>query len=305
LQLSFAHVLVREWLGVVPAPGPALFVDAEDNIDELHRRGDQILRHYCGTWNDVRGALHLMSFAGLDAVLAVVDRSGKIEPTPLYKLLLEAAGDLRPKMIGVAAAANVFAGNENDRSQVQQFIGLLTRMAKTAGGTVQLISHPSLTGINTDTGLSGNTQWHNSVRARCYLRSVKPKDGEQPDSDLREMVFKKNNYGPISASIILRYQNGLFLPESGVASLDQATREATAQEVFLTLVRRFNEQNRMVSVKVGPPYAPALFIEEDEAKLAELTKADLKAAMRKLFSANKIRNEPYGKSSRPHFRIVA
>jgi RecA-family ATPase len=304
LQLSFAHVLMQEWLGVVPMPGPALFVDAEDNIDELHRRGDRVLAHYDATWADVHGTLHLMSFAGLDAVLAVVDRSGKIEPTPLYKLLLEAARDLKPKMIGIAAAANVFAGNENDRSQVQQFIGLLTRMAIAAGGTVQLISHPSLTGINTDTGLSGKTQWHNSVRARCYLRSVKPKDGEQPDSDLREMVFKKNNYGPISASIILRYQNGLFLPEPGVVSMDQATREATAQDVFLDLVKRFNEQNRMVSDKNCMNYAPMLFVEEDEAKLAGLTKADLKTAMRRLFRDNKIRNEPYGKQSRPHFRIV-
>jgi RecA-family ATPase len=129
LQLSFAHVLMKEWLGVVPMPGPALFVDAEDNADELHRRGNQILAHYGATWSDVRGGLHLMSFAGLDAVLAVVDRSGRIEPTPIYKLLLEAASDLKPKMIGIASAANVFAGNENDRSQVQQFIGLLTRIA--------------------------------------------------------------------------------------------------------------------------------------------------------------------------------
>jgi RecA-family ATPase/DNA polymerase I-like protein with 3'-5' exonuclease and polymerase domains len=304
LQLSFAHVLMREWLGVVPMPGPALFVDAEDNSDELHRRGDQILKHYGATWADVRGGLHLMSFAGLDAVLAVVDRSGKIEPTPLYKVLLEAASDLKPKMIGIAAAANVFAGNENDRSQVQQFIGLLTRMAIAAGGTVQLITHPSLTGINTDTGLSGNTQWHNSVRARCYLRSVKAKEGEQPDSDLREMVFKKNNYGPISASIILRYQNGLFLPEPGVTSIDQATREATAQEIFLDLLKRFNAENRKVSANKGPNYAPAVFAREDEAKLARLTSKDLDTAMSRLFRNNKIHNEPCGRPSRPNFYIV-
>jgi hypothetical protein len=40
-------------------------------------------------------------------------------------------------------------------------------------GSVVLIAHPSLTGINTGTGISGSTQWHNSVRARFYLKGYK------------------------------------------------------------------------------------------------------------------------------------
>jgi RecA-family ATPase len=112
---------------------------------------------------------------------------------------------------GIASSANVYAGSEINRSQVQQFISLLTRLAITAGGSVVLIGHPSLTGLNTDSGLSGTTQWHNVVRARFYMKSVKPEDGEQPNTDLRELVFKKNNYGAISESIVLRYTNGLFL----------------------------------------------------------------------------------------------
>jgi RecA-family ATPase len=187
---------------------------------------------------------------------------------------------------------------------VQQFIGLLTRVAMLAGGAVQLISHPSLTGINTDTGLSGNTQWHNAVRARRYLKSVKPEAGEQPDSDLREIVFKKNNYGPITDSIVLRWQDGLFLPVSGVSSLDQAAREELAQEVFLTLLKRFRAQNRYVSDKASISYAPALFAREQEAKSAGLSSKNLEASMRQLFKAGRIWNEPYGKPSRPSYRIA-
>jgi hypothetical protein len=43
-----------------------------------------------------------MSLAGQDAVLAAPSRSGKIEPTALFKRLLQAASDLKPKMIGIA-----------------------------------------------------------------------------------------------------------------------------------------------------------------------------------------------------------
>jgi RecA-family ATPase len=305
LQQSAAHVLARDWLGTLPEPGPAIYIDAEDDEKVIHRRLAAITNHYQVTFGDlIKGGLHLISLAGQDAVLAAASRNGKIEPTPLYKQLLEAAGDIKPIMMGFASSANVYAGSEIDRSQVQQFISLLTRLAITANGSVVLISHPSLTGINTDTGLSGTTQWHNAVRARFYMKSVKPEDGEQPDTDLREIVFKKNNYGAVSESIVLRYSNGLFLPLPGIASLDRIAKEAKADDVFLDLLRRFTAENRNVSDKKGPSYAPALFAREDEAKRARLAGKDLEAAMRRLFKAGKIWNEPYGRPSRPHFRIA-
>ena len=305
LHLSVAHVFARDWLGTVPEVGPAIYIDAEDDESVLHRRLAAILDHYNVTFSEaVKGGLHLMSLAGQDAVLASASRNGRIEPTALYKQLLEAAGDIRPKMIGIASSANVYAGSEIDRSQVQQFISLLTRIAIVANGSLALISHPSLTGINTDTGLSGNTQWHNAVRARFYMKSVKPEAGEQPDSDLREIVFKKNNYGPISASIVLRYQNGLFLPVPGMASLDQATREARADEIFLELLHRFATENRYVSDKRSSAYAPAVFAKEDVARKAGINSTDLAGAMRRLFTAGKIWNEPCGRPSRPTYRIA-
>jgi RecA-family ATPase len=305
LHLCCAHVLARDWLRSLPEPGPAIFMDAEDDNKELHIRTGAIAKHYGVTFGDlIKGGLHLLSFVGKDAVLATASRSGKVEPTPLYQQILEAAGDIKPKMIGIASSANVFAGNENDRTQVQQFVALLTAIAIQANGSVQLISHPSLTVINNGTGLSGSTQWHNAVRARSYMASVKAEPGEQPDSDLREIIFKKNQYGPVSESIVLRYQNGLFLPAAGMASLDKAALEMRAQEVFLALLRRFEQENRHVSDKTGTTYAPALFAKEDEAKKAMLTSKHLADAMRQLFRDGKIWNERHGKPSAPRFHIA-
>src|SRR5262249_53088462 len=244
------------------------------------RRTKSIAAHY-GTniGAMIEGGLRLMSWRGCDAALAVVSRNGTMESTPLYRQLLEAAGDIKPVLIGIAASANVFAGNENDRGQVQQCVVTLTRIAMPANGSVVLISHPSLAGINTETGLSGTTQWHNSVRARYFMHTVKPEAGEPLDTDLREIVFKKNNYGPISESFQMRWNNGLFLPVSDVA-VDQATREATAQEVFLVLLKRLRTQNRYVSDKPSSNYAPALFAREHEALAAGLTRGNLERAMR-------------------------
>jgi hypothetical protein len=133
-----------------------------------------------------------------DAVLAACGRSGRLEPTKRYQQLLEAAGDIKPRNISIASSANVFAGNEADRSQVQQFVGLLTRIAIVANGSVTLLSHPSLTGIATDTGLSGSTQSRAS-RSRCGCRvsgtpGSTPTPGRGPDSRSRrgERAFRRS-----------------------------------------------------------------------------------------------------------------
>jgi RecA-family ATPase len=304
-HLCTAHALGRDWLGSLPEFGPAIFLEAEDGEKPIHRRLASIAKLYSVTFQEmIEGGLHLVSLFGDDTVLAGASRSGKIEPTPRYAQLLQAAGDIKPKMIGIASSANVFAGSENDRTQTQQFVNLLNRVAMVAHGSVVLISHPSLTGIKDDTGLSGSTQWHNAVRARFYLKAVNPEPGEQPDNDLRELVFKKNQFGPMSANIVLRYQRGLFLPVPGVSSLDRAASEQLADDVFVDVLKRFAKANRNVSDRVGPGYAPAQFAREDEAKRAGLNSKSLEAAMRRLFKAEKIENEPYGRPSRPYHHIA-
>ena len=83
--------------------------------------------------------------------------------------------------IVIDSLVDVFAGKENDRTQVRQFISILRSFARTTNCAMVLISHPSLTGMNTGTGLSGSTDWHNAVRARMYLSAIKTKDGDEPD----------------------------------------------------------------------------------------------------------------------------
>jgi RecA-family ATPase len=305
LHLCCAHVLGKDWLGSLPEPGPAIFIDAEDDEKEIHIRLSHIVRHYGVTYRDLkRDGLHLISFVGRDAVLATVNRSGKVEATALYDQILEAATDIKPKMIGIASSANVFAGSENDRNQVQQFVGLTTGLAIAANGSVQLISHPSLSGINSDSGLSGSTAWHNAVRSRIYMKGIKPESGEQPDDDLRELVFRKNQYGQLSNRVVLKYQDGMFLPVPGIASLDRLAQQAKAQDVFLVLLKRFTSENRNLSANPGRGYAPSAFAGEEEAKKANLRKADFTDAMRVLFKDGKIWNEPYSRTGHTYHRLA-
>jgi RecA-family ATPase len=200
-------------------------------------------------------------------------------------------------MIGIASSANVFAGNENVRTEVQQFIRLLRRIACVAHGTVLLVTQPSLTGIENKSasheGLAGTTQWHNAVRARAVMKSVKPDDGI--DTGLRTIVFHKNQYGPASATCFVRYENGLFLPVEGM-SMDAAERAAKADEVFVALLKRFTEQHQMVSHNTGRAYAPARFAEHPEAQ--GISKKEFAKAMQRLLDAKVIEIRTWGRPSR-------
>jgi RecA-family ATPase len=303
LHLCVAHVLGREWLGVNPKQGPALFIDAEDDEHELHRRLAQILDHYDARFADLwSGGLHLASLVGHDPVLGAPNRNGRITPTKLYDELLEKVGDIKPVMITIASSADVFAGNEIARDQVRQFIHLLNRLAIVARGGLVLISHPSLTGINSGSGLSGSTQWHNAVRARSYLQHVKSNDDEAPpDPDLRLLEFKKNNYGPVSESIQLRYQNGLFLPAFSAA--DRAAHAEAADALIVEQLER-NDMNLSNSPHAGN-YAPRIMARMPEARNQGLTRHDLEEAMHRLLAADRIRVERYGRPADPRFRLVA
>ena len=106
--------------------------------------------------------MHLLALAGQDAVLGHPDRNGLIAADQAARALTQAARDIRPKIDRLDTSADIFAGNENDRAQVRQFIGLLRGLAIAANAGVVLTSHPSLTGISSGTGLSGNTAWHAS-----------------------------------------------------------------------------------------------------------------------------------------------
>src|SRR5262249_14984333 len=127
--------------------------------------------------------------------------------------------------------------------------------------------------------------------------------GEQPDNDLREVEFKKNQYGAMAENISLRWQDGMFLPIGG-ATFNRAEQEARADDIFLELLRRFTAENRYVSSSIGPTYAPALFAREDKARKAGINSVNLAATMRRLFDAGKIYNEPHGKRSRERFHLA-
>lgn len=306
LMKDVAHVHGADWLGSLPEIGPAFYLAAEDDTDELHIRLAVIAQHYHVTFEQLTTqGLRILPLLGKDAVLCAPTKSGHIEVTDLYRQLYDAAGDLKPINISIDTLSRAFAGNEIDRVQVYAFAMHMQALAKVAGGSVTVLSHPSLSGMASGSGISGSTAWHGAFRFRQYLKGVKSGEGEQPDNDLRELEFKKNQYGPLGESIPLRYQNGLFLPVAGVTGLDKLAREAKAESAFLDLLRRFDGQGQNVShKKTSPNYAPTMFAAQPEAKVHKFRRIEFETAMLRLFAADKIHVENYGRPSRPYSKLA-
>jgi RecA-family ATPase len=299
LHLACAHVTGKDCLGELPEIGPAMFVDAEDDVGVIHRRLDAIRRHYATTFTALsQYGLHILSTVGKEPLMATVGRGNKIEPTPLFDWIRGQAREIKPRLIAIASAANVFAGNELDRSHVTQFISLLTALAIEADGAVILIAHPSVAGMEKDTGLSGSTGWHNAVRARIYLKGLQ-NGGEEP---LKRLEWRKNQYGPAAKAVTLRWTSGMFLVDGGPDLFQKAAKDYTVLAAVEALARRYQAEGVIASPNpTSHNYAAFLFTKEPEAK--GFTKTEIHAAIRTLIDRGILKIQTYGKPARPYTKL--
>lgn len=303
LQLACATALGRPWLGMPAREGRAIYLTAEDDLDELHRR----LWAICSAEGVGLGELHrltIRSMVGEDALLATLDpRANVLAPTKLHEEIDALMGEQCPSLVVLDTLADLFPGNENDRALARQFIGLLKGPAYNHGAAVVLLAHPSLAGLNSGTGTSGSTGWSNSVRSRLYLERVVADDYE-PDPDARRLTVKKANYGRVGSEILLTWQDGVFRADgtSTASGIDRVAAAVKAERIFMRLLQKFESQGRYVSHVASPSYAPKLFAESPDCE--GITKRAFTGAMNALFAARKIEVRKHGPKSRERSHIA-
>jgi RecA-family ATPase len=302
LQLATAVAATTDWIAKPVAAGRSIFISAEDDEAELHRRLADILRATGRAFEDVKN-LTLRSLADEDALLAVESNLRLVETT-LYKELDARAEVDRPSLIVIDTLADVYPANENDRTKVRQFVGMLRRLAIKHRCAVILLAHPSLSGLSSGSGMSGSTAWNNSVRSRLYLSRVTINDHE-PDPDKRILSTKKANYGRIGDEVSLRWQRGVFEPvhqvvvTEGEPAADNLTKP---ERVFLKLLARRNEEGRWVSHNPGTTYAPSQFERDPEAE--NIRKSAFTGAMNALFRSGQIVIAEHGKGAKARSHIA-
>ena len=305
-QLQTAIALGEAWLTLPVEKGVSLGVYCEDSHDELWRRQADINAEYGIDFDSLAG-VHWLHRLGDDNLLIRFSRSGVGELTQFHSHVLTAALDIKARLVVIDTAADVFGGNENDRSQVRQFVSYaLGSIAQKISGAVLLCAHPSRSGLASGEGDGGSTGWNNAFRSRLYLRAPALEDGERPDADARVLERRKANYAGRNDELRLRWRNGVIGPEPVEAAGDTPFGRLPAEDVFLDLVREFEDQGRPLSVSTNASnYAPRAFAKLQAGKRNGYRAADLRRAMETLFAEGKIENVPYGRKGDERRKIVA
>lgn len=280
-----------------------MFISAEDDEGELHRRVADVVEASPISFDDL-DRLTLRSLAGEDALLAQLDRgSGVLSPTPLFHELDQRLQDEAPALLVLDTLADLFPGNENDRAQARQFIGMLRGLAIRHDCAALLLAHPSLSGLNSGSGTSGSTAWNNSVRSRLYLERVMA-DGYEADPDARVLSTKKANHARVGGEISMKWRDGVFIADKAPDRLDRMAATAKAERVFIKLMRTFEAQGRRVNHAGGTSYAPNIFSKHPESE--GMSKAAMRTAMETLLASGRIVIRESGPASkrRTHLEVA-
>ena len=286
LAVSTAAAQDVKWLGRLPVQGPSIYVGAEDDVDEMHRRLHDINEASMIGFTDLKN-MHICSLAGQDALLAIENPKTKtLQPTPLFFEIRDKIEAERPKLVVFDTLADLFGANENDRALARQFVGMLRGLAIEFQCAVVLLAHPSLSGMSSGSGTSGSTGWNNSVRSRLYLERI-TEDGYEPNHLARRLSVKKNNYGTTGEEITMAYDSGVFKADKVEAGLDKMASSAKAERVFLKLLQQINEQGRRVNASAGVNFAPKLFSEMHDNE--DVVKRGFKRAMEALLAKGTIK----------------
>lgn len=290
MQLALGVATHSRWLNLNVRTGPCLYYSAEDDQAETHIRLSEIAEAD-GIDLATADSLRIILLAGEDAVLANDDpKTGLLKWTGLFAQLQAAIRAERPILVIIDNLADVFAGNENVRPSARQFIGKLRGLAIESACAIVVLSHPSLSGMASGSGTSGNTAWSNSARSRLYLRREIGDDKTEVNPNRRTLQTMKANYGPIGGSLTLEWMDGRFVsvdgPAGGLGHLDAAARKGKADRVFLEMVRRFNKQHRPIAATKGLNYAPSMFAQHPESEGVKVR--EFEGAMERLLPLGRI-----------------
>ena len=285
LQLADAVASGGSWLGLETARGPVLFLSAEDEEDELHRRSSRIRPDL-----EVLEDLVFAPLAGEDAVLmAPSGKDGLLKRTAVFGAFEETVRTVRPRLVVLDTLADLFGGDEIKKIHARQFVAELRGVALEYGVTVLLLYHPSQSGMTSGAGTSGNTAWNNSVRSRLYFTA------DEDDRDLRHLEVMKSNRSQKGEKFDLRYAGGRFILEGGAQPrLSKSELEESAERVFMKLVDQFAREGRNASHSANAAnFAPKTFAAHPLAE--NIGKPHFIKAMDRLFASGRIQIETYGK----------
>lgn len=272
------------FFGMAVQPGPVLAVFSEDDEAELWRRQIDINRSTSLTMSDLGGvnwwsADHVADSGCVLMSFTRENPEGKL--APFFRRLEAAIKQVKPVLVVLDPVANMFGGNEIDRSQVTGFINrTVNRLCVQQRTTAVVLAHPSVAGMAEGSGRSGSTGWANAVRSRLYL--TRPKN--DATGDYRVLKTTKANYGKFGDEILLKWSQGAFVSAAGSESDPDIKADRSLLAALRIMVARgdlLSDSSRAGNYAVRR----AMSLPE----VAGLDRSSLEASLERLFRAGAVR----------------
>lgn len=279
-----------DWLGTkTVAAVPTLFVNCEDEADEMARRNKDIADALGHSVRALTNAFGLSRAGELGNELGTFDNERKFKLSAFFYQIERDALAIGAKVVGLDNVAHLYSGNENVRGEVTQFINACNRLAITIGGAVVLLGHPAKV---EGSQYSGSTSWENAVRSRLFLQRPEDKDGQDIDPNERILTRGKSNYAAKDETLTMVWNRGAFVERSAVP--EEETQEYSSagrfNELFLQCLAECTAKQRNVSHNArAANYAPKIFAQMPLGRAGNV--AAFAAAMERLIYLDTVKIE--------------
>lgn len=243
LHLAGCIAMGLPFFGMPVQQRSVLYLSCEDREEVLHWR----LAHICGylgvTMSDLPPALDVLDLVGHESIVWARDPRTGASRTPAFGALAACIRKTKPQVLIVDGITDTFGGNENEKSEVKQFVNALVGLIPAEDGAVLLVGHvaklTARAGGDSE-GYSGTTGWHNAVRARWYLYPEKSCDDDECTSSLL-LELQKSNLGRADQSMRFTWNDDakIFVGEtiSAASKIDKGHRDKIERDGILAALR--------------------------------------------------------------------
>jgi archaellum biogenesis ATPase FlaH len=249
LQLGVAMAHGMSLFDIETKPSKVLILSGEDEARTVHFRVANICADLGLSMAELRDRLVVYDLTQADCVLW---KDGGT--TERMQWLADVTVASKANVVIIDNASDVFASNENDRTEVRGFMRALNLIANVTRAAVLLLAHVDKAsvrggaGLDSNTTFSGSTAWNNSARSRWAMVR---------DADTVVLRHEKCNLGPLQEELRIEFDPGAkvfkrFGTSPGLKAAATLVRN-TQRAAILKLIGRAAGEGVNLSMKANAP----------------------------------------------------
>jgi archaellum biogenesis ATPase FlaH len=295
LQLGVAMAHGMSLFDIPTKPSKVLILSGEDEARTVHFRVANICADLGISMAELKDRLVIYDLTQADCVLW---RDGAM--TERMQWLADVTVTTKANVVMIDNASDVFAANENDRTEVRGFMRALNLIANVTRAAFLLLAHVDKAsvragaGLDSNTTFSGSTAWNNSARSRWAMVR---------DADNVVLRHEKCNFGPLQEELRIEFDLSAkvfkcfgSIPGQKAA---QTLMRNTQRAVILKLVGRAASAGANLSMSSNSPRSNIFNVLADDTEFPnKLDRKTFFGIMRDLERENLVALETYKKANR-------